>query len=129
MSPTGGFIVEPTRQIALATVLVLATAACGPNQTEGATTPSTSASPRPASAVLIFDTETCRNSGTVRALGVVWELVEAVPIAWRRTGEREGSLTVVEGQNATFTADDGTELKVTSGPHEEECLGWSDDGG
>jgi hypothetical protein len=94
---------------------MLGVAACGPHETDAA--------------VLVFDTETCRNSGTVQAQGLVWELVDAVPIAWRKAGERAGSLSVVEGQNAIFTADDGTELKVTTGPHEEECVGWQDAGG
>lgn len=114
-----------SRWIAAATALVLGVAACGAHETDAAPTPSTSAT---TSAVLVFDTETCRNSGTVQALGVVWELVDAVPIAWQKTGEQAGSLRVVEGQNAIFTADDGTLLKVTNGPHEEECVGWHDAG-
>ncbi|GLI02276.1 hypothetical protein [Phytohabitans aurantiacus] len=103
-----------------AVALVLGAAACGPHETDTAPTQSV---------VLVFDTKTCRNSGTVQALGVVWELVDAVPIAWRKTGEQAGSLSAVEGRNATFTAGDGTVLRVTNGPHEQECVGWDDPGG
>jgi len=96
------------REITVAAALLLGVAACASQET---------------SAVLVFDTETCRNSGTVRASGVVWELVDAVPIAWQESGEQNGRLKTVDG-GALFTADDGTQLKVTDGPHEEECVGW-----
>lgn len=118
-----------SRWIAAAAALVLGVAACAPRETDTAPT-DTVATPSPAtSAVLVFDTETCRNSGTVQALGVAWELVDAVPIAWRKTGERAGSLRAVEGRDAVFIADDGTKLRVTNGPHEEECVAWHDAGG
>jgi hypothetical protein len=105
------------RGITIATALLLGVAACAPPETNADT-----------SAVLVFDTEKCRNSGTVRALGVVWELVDAVPVAWQESGERKGRLRAIDG-GALFTADDGTKLKVTDGPHEEECVGWPDTGG
>ncbi len=79
--------------------------------------------------MLTFDPEECRNVGTVEAFGVVWELVDAVPLDWQGTSPKEGTLTIVDDENATFAAADGTELRVTIGAHEGVCFGWDDEGG
>jgi hypothetical protein len=75
--------------------------------------------------LLTFDTELCRNSGTVEAFGEVWELAGSVPLGWRTAGERDGILTLIDSQNATFIADDGTELRVTLGGPEDICFPWN----
>lgn len=74
--------------------------------------------------VLIFDPAQCRNSGTVEASGVVWELDDVVPLAWRGTGRREGALVIVNDLDAIFVGDDGTELRLTTGGHTDECVLW-----
>lgn len=80
------------------------------------------------SAVLSFDSEECRNRGTVEAFGVVWDLVDAVPFAWQGMSPKQGTLTIVDDENATFAAADGTELRVSIGPFEHDCFGWDDEG-
>ncbi len=81
------------------------------------------------SALLTFDSEECRNVGTVEAFGVVWELVDPVPLDWQGTSPSEGTLTIVDDENATFARADGTELRVTIGANEQPCFGWDDEGG
>jgi hypothetical protein len=86
--------------------------------------PVTASSGTPTAALLIFDTALCRNSGSVEAFGEVWELADSLPLGWRTAGERDGMLTVIDDQNAAFIADDGTELRVTLGGHEDICFPW-----
>jgi hypothetical protein len=97
----------------------------GPGSSPSSTVVPVTAPPGSAtSALLIFDTEQCRNGGTVEAFGEVWQLAASVPRGWRTSGERYGMLTVIDSENATFIADDGTELRVTLGAQEDICFTW-----
>lgn len=80
-------------------------------------------------AVLTFDSEVCRNDGTVEAFGVVWELADPVPFAWQGMIPKEGLLTIVDDWDAAFAMADDTELRVTIGAIEDYCFSWDDDEG
>lgn len=77
---------------------------------------------------LVVDDDLCRNEGSIDHDGVVWALVDAMPTAWRTLGRVEGNIVISDQPElATFIADDGTELGVTSGDRTAECVGWVDD--
>jgi len=78
---------------------------------------------------LTFDDVVCRNGGTIPVGDVEWQLLDPVPLEWRGLGPQQGDLTIVDGENAAFTAADGTELRVTIGAYQQECFGWDDDEG
>lgn len=71
----------------------------------------------------------CRNSGTVTADSVTWELVDPVPLDWLARSPMPGDLHITGEFEATFVADDGVELRMSNGATEDECVGWVDDKG
>jgi hypothetical protein len=73
---------------------------------------------------LILDDELCRNSGTVDAFDIVWNLADPAPRAWRDARPRDGHVTRLNADDALFIAHDGTQLKVTTGDRSLVCLGW-----
>lgn len=75
---------------------------------------------------LTFDDVVCRNGGTIPVGEVEWQLLDPVPLEWRGLGPQQGDLTIVDDENATFAAADGTELRVTIGDYTGECFGWDD---
>ncbi|MDX1744847.1 MAG: hypothetical protein R3324_02820 [Halobacteriales archaeon] len=73
---------------------------------------------------LVFDSDECRNNGSVEAGTVTWVLAEAVPLEWRHESPKNGSLTVVDEVDARFEADDGTQVRVTVGEQRAVCTTW-----
>ena len=129
-----GAIIVGVRWIGAVLVMVAVTlAGCGDGSTSTITqdaeqTGGGANAPGDAAATLVFDDDLCRNEGSVTHDGVAWTLADGMPTAWRTLGRVDGTLVVSEQPElATFIADDGTELVVTTGATTAECLGWDDD--
>lgn len=112
-----------TAGVAAAAVLALGGSGCATPEPGRVSSPTVGSG---AAALLTFDAVQCRDKGTVEAAGVVWQLVDPVPLAWREVPERAGTLRVTHEEEALFTADDGTELRLTTGSRPLGCRVWDE---
>ena len=68
----------------------------------------------------------CFENSAISVDGFVFRLIDPLPETWIGLIEVRGRATV-EGELATFVADDGTTLRLTSGASETECTYWEFD--
>ncbi len=65
----------------------------------------------------------CFEQSAISVGGLVFMLIDPLPEAWIGRVEVDGTATI-EGELATFTAEDGTTLRLSSGATESSCTYW-----